>query len=67
MVARQWGREREGKLEPPFCGSPLGILWSDPITKIQFRGFGSISALGDILVDLGVILTSRVSLHQDNP
>lgn len=45
MVVRQWGREMEGKLEPPFCGSPLGgTLWSHLITKIPFRSFGPISA-----------------------
>lgn len=60
--------EGEGrKTGAPILWVPLRDLWSDPITKIPFRGFGSISALGDILGDLGVILTSRVSLHQDNP
>ena len=57
----------EGKLESPFCASPLGTLWSDPVTKIPFRGFGPISAFGDILGDFGVILASNVSLHQDDP
>lgn len=66
-VARGWGEGDERKPRASFCGSLLGTLWSAPVTKITFRCFGPISALEDILGDLGVILASSVSLHQDDP
>lgn len=71
-MARGWGRGMKGQLESRTLlhgdveDRSLRTLCSDPVTKIPLRGLGSISVLGDILRDPGLILALRVSLYQDD-